>query len=187
MAPASLNHTIIKGTVFAALRSALAGTSCQVFTDGTQITTDEISVIPDVVVTCAPLDHSTPAIAEPAIIVEVMSPSSEAEDTLRKWFSYRGIASLKHYLVLAQDRRVVQILARAFRERGHDRARRPAASARARRPVRGDRFRCLARSDRSGSPLQSDRLVARKQIAPCFLPTWEKSRCRKARRIRSRS
>jgi Uma2 family endonuclease len=82
--------------------------------------TDEISAIPDVVVTCAPIDLSTPVLAEPTIIVEVMSPSSEADDTLRKWFGYRKIASLKHYLVLAQDRRVVQIHSRAgdlWRER----------------------------------------------------------------------
>jgi Uma2 family endonuclease len=91
-----------------------------VLVDGPQILTDEISAIPDVVVTCAAIDLSTPAIAEPAIIVEVMPPSSEADDTLRKWFSYRKIASLKHYLVIAQDRRLVQIHSRAgdlWRER----------------------------------------------------------------------
>ena len=85
-----------------------------------QILTDEISAIPDVVVTCVPIDLSTPVVAEPTIIVEVMSPSSEADDTLRRWFSYRQIPSLKHYLVLAQDRRLVQIHTRAgdlWRER----------------------------------------------------------------------
>jgi hypothetical protein len=49
-----------------------------------------------------------------------MSPWSEADDTLRKWFSYRKIPSLKHYLVVAQDRRVVQVHSRAgelWRER----------------------------------------------------------------------
>jgi Uma2 family endonuclease len=59
-------------------------------------------------------------VAEPTIIVEVMSPSSEADDTLRKWFSYRENAILKHYLVLAQDRRLAQIHSRAgdlWRER----------------------------------------------------------------------
>jgi Uma2 family endonuclease len=73
-----------------------------------------------VVVTCAPIDLSTPVVAEPTIIVEVMSPSSEADDTLRKWFSYRKIPGLKHYLVLSQDRRLVQIHSRTgdlWRER----------------------------------------------------------------------
>jgi hypothetical protein len=43
-----------------------------------------------------------------------------ADGTLRKWFSYREIASLKHHLVLAQARRLVQIQSRAgdlWRER----------------------------------------------------------------------
>ena len=52
-------------------------------------------------------------IAEPAIIVEVMSPSSEADDTGRKWFSYRRIASLKHYIVLSQERREAAVHSRA--------------------------------------------------------------------------
>ena len=72
------------------------------------------------VVTCSVIDLSTPVIAEPVIIVEVMSPSSEADDAGRKWFSYRKIPSLKHYLVLSQDERVVQVHSRAgdlWRER----------------------------------------------------------------------
>jgi Uma2 family endonuclease len=120
MAPASMPHTLIKGNVFRALDRVLADSGCTVLIDGPQILTDEISTIPNIVVTCAPLDLSTPAVVEPAIIVEVMSPSSEADDTLRKWFSYRKIASLKHYLVIAQDRRLVQIHSRAgdlWRER----------------------------------------------------------------------
>jgi Uma2 family endonuclease len=119
-APASMKHSIVKRNILRALDRALADSGCEVLVDGPQILTDEISAIPDVVVTGAPLDLSTPAVAEPTIIVEVMSPSSEADDTLRKWFSYRKIASLKHYLVLAQDRRLVQIHSRAgdlWRER----------------------------------------------------------------------
>ena len=88
--------------------------------DGPQILTDEISAIPDDVVTCTALDLSTPVIAEPVIMVEVMSPGSEADDTGRNWLAYRKIPSLRHYLVLAQDRRLVHIHSRAgdiWRER----------------------------------------------------------------------
>jgi Uma2 family endonuclease len=81
--------------------------------DGPQILTGEISAIPDVVVSCAPIDHSTPVIAEPALIAEVMSPSSEGDDTTRKWFTYRKIPSLRHYLVLSQEKREVQVHSRA--------------------------------------------------------------------------
>ena len=120
MAPASLNHTIIKRNVFRALDGTLAARGCEVLVDGAQIVTDDISAIPDVVVTCASLDHSTPAIAEPSIIVEIMSPSSQADDTGRKWLSYRKIASLRHYLVLSQTERLVHVHSRAgelWRER----------------------------------------------------------------------
>jgi Uma2 family endonuclease len=120
MAPASMKHSIIKNNVGFALRQALDGSGCTALVDGPQIQTDEISAIPDVVVTCAPLDLSKPVIAEPVIIVEVMSPSSEADDAGRKWFSYRKIPSLKHYLVLSQDERAAQVHSRAgelWRER----------------------------------------------------------------------
>ena len=113
MAPASMQHSIIKGNVFAALRTALAGTPCHPLVDGPQILTDEISAIPDVVVTCVQIDLSTPVVAEPAIIVEVVSPSSEANDTTLKWFSYRKIPSLRHYLVASQKERVVLVHSRA--------------------------------------------------------------------------
>jgi Uma2 family endonuclease len=88
--------------------------------DGPQILTDEISAIPDFVVTCSAIDLSTPVIAQPVIIVEVMSASSERDDAGRKWFSYRKIPSLQHYLVFSQDQRVVQVHSRAgdlWRER----------------------------------------------------------------------
>jgi Uma2 family endonuclease len=120
MAPASMRHSILKRNVFRLLDDALAAGACEVLVDGPQILTDEISAIPDVVVTCAPLDLATPVVAQPAIIVEVMSPASESDDTGRKWFSYRKIASLRHYLVLSQDEIVIQVHSRAgelWRER----------------------------------------------------------------------
>ena len=120
MAPGSLNHTIIKTNVGAALKAALAERGCTTFVDGAQIVTDDLSAIPDVVVTCAPLDHSSPTVAEPTIIVEVMSPKSEADDTGRKWQAYQKIASLSHYILLSQDQRLVNVHSRAgdlWRER----------------------------------------------------------------------
>jgi Uma2 family endonuclease len=120
MAPASMRHSFIKRNAAVALHAALAARGCETLVDGPQILTDEISAIPDVVVTCAAVDLSTPVIAEPVIIVEVMSPSSETDDTGRKWLAYRKIPSLKHYLVLGQDRRLVHVHSRAgdiWRER----------------------------------------------------------------------
>ena len=105
---------------FALLDQALAGSGCEVLVDGPQILTEDISAIPDVVVTCAPLDLTTPVIAAPAIIVEVMSPSTACDDHGLKWLSYRKIASLRHYIIVAQDQRLVHLHSRAgdiWRER----------------------------------------------------------------------
>ena len=109
MAPASLRHTIIKGNVFAALRAKLAGSPCRAFVDGAQVWGRRLSAITDVVVACASIDLASPTIAEPAVIVEVLSPYSERDDTLRKWQGYCLIPSLKHYLVVAQETRFVTL------------------------------------------------------------------------------
>ena len=47
------------------------------------------------------------------IIVEVMSPTGERDDTERKWWSCRKVPSLKHYIVVAQERREVLVHSRA--------------------------------------------------------------------------
>jgi Uma2 family endonuclease len=120
MAPASIRHSIIKRNITVALHAALAPHGCEVLVDGPQILTDEISAIPDVVVTCARLDLTTLVIAEPVIIVEVISPSSEQNDTGLRWLAYRNIASLRHYIVLSQNQRLAHIHSRAgdiWRER----------------------------------------------------------------------
>jgi Uma2 family endonuclease len=120
MAPGSMRHSIIKTNVGFALGQAVQGRGCSVLIDGPQILTDEISAIPDVVVTCSQLDLSTPVVTEPTIIVEVMSPKSEADDTGRKWQAYQKIPSLRHYILLSQDQRLVNLHSRAgdlWRER----------------------------------------------------------------------
>jgi Putative restriction endonuclease len=168
MAPASMTHSILKRNALRTLDRALADSGCEVLVDGPQILTDEISAIPDVIVTCAPMDLSTPVVAEPTIIVEVMSPSSEADDTLRKWFSYRrdrepeALSRARTGPAPGSDPQPRgRPLARALRERRSDRARRSAPSHGDRRPLRRDRaggvgprasLRSLARPDsgRSG-------------------------------------
>jgi Uma2 family endonuclease len=91
MAPASINNSILNRNVAFALQAALGPRGCEALVDGPQILTNEISAIPDVVVTCSPIDHATPVIAQPVIIVEVMSPSSELNDTGLRWLACRNI------------------------------------------------------------------------------------------------
>lgn len=107
MAPGSKTHTLIKSRTARLLGVALEGTGCEVLVDGATVEVENSSLIPDVVVTCGALDLSTPRVEEPVIIVEVLSPSGEKDDIGRKLSLYLQIRSLRHYLVIHQDRRQV--------------------------------------------------------------------------------
>lgn len=103
MAPGSLPHTIIKGNVFRHLANKLAGSPCRAFVDGAEVKGQSLSAIPDVVVSCGRIDQASSVIAEPTLIAEVLSPSTERDDTNRKWQAYCLIQSVQHYLVVAQE------------------------------------------------------------------------------------
>jgi Uma2 family endonuclease len=107
MAPGSMAHTVIKGNAYAAFALALRGTACRALVDGAIVEVDGSSLIPDVVVTCSPLDFTTPRIDQPILIVEVLSPSNQGDDTGRKLALYLKIPSLRHYLVIEQERRQI--------------------------------------------------------------------------------
>lgn len=112
IAPAALAHTIIKGNIFAALRAGLGGKRCRAYVDGAEVKGHKLVAIPDVVVECRPPDLRSPTLAEPVLIVEVTSPSSERDDTHRKWRGYCLIPSLQHYLVVSQEERFATLHSR---------------------------------------------------------------------------
>jgi Uma2 family endonuclease len=107
MAPGSKAHTLIKSNAGRLLGNALDGTGCRALVEGAIVEVEGSSLIPDVVVTCSPLDFTTPRVAEPIIIVEVLSPSNQGDDTGRKFMLYLKILSLRHYLMIDQERRQV--------------------------------------------------------------------------------
>jgi Uma2 family endonuclease len=62
---------------------------------------------PDVVVVCGEprfMDGALDTLTNPALIVEVLSPTTEAYDRGEKFQHYRSIESLREYVLIAQDR-----------------------------------------------------------------------------------
>jgi Uma2 family endonuclease len=62
----------------------------------------------DLAVTCAPADASRRYVAEPILIVEVLSPSTQLHDRGRKLDDYRQLPSVKEILLVGSEQRRVQ-------------------------------------------------------------------------------
>jgi Uma2 family endonuclease len=65
--------------------------------------------IADLAVTCAPRETGRRMVAEPALIVEVLSPSTGQVDRWRKVADYRALPSVQEILVVFSDERRVEL------------------------------------------------------------------------------
>jgi Uma2 family endonuclease len=105
-------HTIIKGNVFAALRASLRGGKCRAMAEGSKVVTATATMYPDAIVVCGPIDLAEDQVRAPAVVVEVLSRSTEDHDRGVKWVAYRDLESLRHYLLIAQDQRRAEVYSR---------------------------------------------------------------------------
>ena len=72
-----------------------------------QVTQTGDYTYPDVVVACGEIafeDAELDTLLTPTVIVEVLSPSTEGHDCGTRFERYRRIASLREYVMMAQDR-----------------------------------------------------------------------------------
>jgi Uma2 family endonuclease len=86
-----------------------AGLPCRVFPNGMTVRIAARTAFePDaLVVGPPPTDLNTMEIPNPVIVVEVLSPSTAADDHGVKLDGYFSLASVNHYLILDADRRVM--------------------------------------------------------------------------------
>lgn len=109
MSGARAAHNWIAANVLAALHQQLRSRPCRVSGSDMRVRVRPggLHTYPDVSVVCgAPqfLDDVTDTLLNPSVIVEVLSPSTEAYDRGRKFEYYKSIASLREYLLVASDR-----------------------------------------------------------------------------------
>lgn len=109
MAGASAAHTRICANLIFELELRLRGSSCATYTSDlrVQIPSTGLYTYPDVTVVCGEAeyeDRSLDTLVNPALVVEVLSPSTEAYDRGAKFAHYRGVPSLREYVLVAQDR-----------------------------------------------------------------------------------
>jgi Uma2 family endonuclease len=109
MAPPSEAHATIIINLGSELRSRLRPPCRVVGEFGVRLPDRDDSFYQfDLAVTCAPADPARHYVAEPELIVEVLSPSTALHDRGRKLDHYRQLPSLKEILLVASEERRVQ-------------------------------------------------------------------------------
>jgi Uma2 family endonuclease len=109
MAGAGWNHNLLVANAIIQLGIQMRSQPCRVVPSDmrVRISATGLYTYPDVVVVCGEpqfLDGQHDTLLNPTLIVEVLSPSTEAYDRGRKFEHYRSIPSLKEYLLVASDR-----------------------------------------------------------------------------------
>ncbi len=108
VAGTSLTHNKIAGNIYSGLRDAFRGRDCEVFIESIRVRISPVRYrYPDVTALCGDPETDTtnpPALLNPALIVEVLSSSTEETDLGDKFFEYKQIPTLTDYVLIAQDR-----------------------------------------------------------------------------------
>ena len=113
MSGASRAHNLITNNISSELRSLLKGTGCETYASDMRVSAPVTSsyFYPDVVVVCEEPrfeDDVFDILLNPIILVEVLSPSTEAYDRGEKFSHYRHLASLQEYVLVSQDKVLVE-------------------------------------------------------------------------------
>jgi Uma2 family endonuclease len=112
MVGASKVHNRIALNIGYTLDRHLRGGPCSVFVLDVKVRIGEIFYYPDVSVTCSGTDTDPFFCAEPSLIVEVLSPATEAVDRPDKRLAYQLLPSLREYVLVSQEKREVQVYRR---------------------------------------------------------------------------
>ena len=115
MAGGSPQHSLIAANVTGILGRLLQESPCCVFNSGVKISlpTSANYVYADVAVSCDQRDFADPeCIYRPCVVVEVLSPSTEALDRGEKFESYRECPSLQEYVMVSTSRLAVEVCRR---------------------------------------------------------------------------
>jgi Uma2 family endonuclease len=125
MSGGSPAHSKLSAMVIGALLSRV-GSDCTVFDSKVDIWVERAEFYgqADVSVVCGPLHvHKVSrndqtlgeAITNPQVIVEVLSPSTEARDRGEKFAAYKQITALEEYVLVSQDERRIEVRRRGAR------------------------------------------------------------------------
>lgn len=116
MAPANGTHAVMLGQICALIHAHLAAhrPGCRVLiAPGVvpRVENEENYRIPDLGVTCSPIPRGTIEIAEPVLLIEILSPGNQRQTWTNVW-TYPNIPSVREVLVIRTASIGVQLLRR---------------------------------------------------------------------------
>ena len=108
MAGGTFEHALIAGEIYRRLANQVEGRPCLVFGENMKVRIERANLFryPDISALCGPVmlyDRERGAYCNPALIAEVLSPSTAAVDRGEKLALYRRLDSLAEYLLVAQE------------------------------------------------------------------------------------
>ncbi|MEO5858767.1 MAG: Uma2 family endonuclease [Pyrinomonadaceae bacterium] len=108
MAGASRRHNVVSANVLASIHAQLKGRSCEVYQNDMRVKVNaDFYTYPDIVIVCGEPQiekKNGENLLDPAVLIEVLSPSTEKFDRGDKFRFYRLMPSLKEYVLVSQDR-----------------------------------------------------------------------------------
>ena len=121
MARTTRVHNLIAGNLHAEIRSQFKGRPCETYIGDVRLCVSPTGLYtyPDVMAICGErdfLDAEVDTLLNPALIIEVLSPTTESYDRGRKFRHYQQLTSLKEYVLVAQD----EVLVERFTRQGDD-------------------------------------------------------------------
>lgn len=113
MAGATYEHTLVKDNMAGEARSQLKDGPCRVLTSDMRVKVDRTGLYtyPDVVIVCEKPqfeDDVFDTLLNPRVLIEVLSDSTERYDRGAKFGHYRQLPTVQEYVLIAQDRPLVE-------------------------------------------------------------------------------
>lgn len=115
MAGGSDAHDAISLNLLTLLKNHLRGSRCRVYTGNMKVNVEPANVYyyPEAMVTCDERDRELQYFKRyPCLVVEVLSPSTEAFDRGAKFADYRTLETLQEYVLISQERFSVECFRR---------------------------------------------------------------------------
>jgi Uma2 family endonuclease len=117
MTGGSLRHSALAGAIGGVLWAAVRDSGCRVLSSDQRVVVipGQHYVYPDVSLICGPhelAEGTHDVLANPCVVIEVLSPSTEAYDRGDKWAAYRQIPALREYVLVSQARPRIEVFRR---------------------------------------------------------------------------